>query len=106
MFEKILLDIGKNPSKGIYQGTIVVCFEYNWEVWGNATLVKLCNLYTQLSLATVFAAFKLTQNCYVNMNTSFYLFIFYFLENWQNNHKLGSPLSFISMPRLKDYFHI
>ena len=31
-------------------------------------------------------SFKLTQNCYINMNI-------FFLENWQFNHKLDHPFS-------------
>ena len=38
-----------------------------------------------LSLETVFPALKLTQICCINMN-------FPFLENWQFNHTLATPL--------------
>ena len=40
-----------------------------------------------LSLKAAFPAFKLTQNCYINMN------ITVFLKNWLFNHELGSPFS-------------
>ena len=37
----------------------------------DATPGKYYNLYRNLSLETVFPALKLTQNSYVNMNTTF-----------------------------------
>ena len=42
---------------------------------------------THLSLKAVFPTFKLTQNCHINMNISF------FLKNWLFNPELGSPFS-------------
>ena len=33
---------------------------------------KFCNFYSHLWLQTVFSALKLTQNCYINMNISFF----------------------------------
>ena len=44
---------------------------------------KFCILFGHLSSATIFPALKLTQNYYC---------IFFFLENWQFNHKLAPPL--------------
>ena len=47
---------------------------------------KLGNFYSQLSLETVFPALKLTLISYLNMKT------ISFLENWQFNLRLASPL--------------
>ena len=48
-------------------------------------LLKFCIFYPKLSLETVFPALKLTQICCITNNISF-------LQNWQFNHKLASPL--------------
>ena len=60
-------------------------------------LVSICNFYPHLSLRTLFPALKLTQLCFINLN------IFFFLENWQFNHKLA-PLP-LHIPSLKDCPH-
>ena len=54
---------------------------------GTATPWKVCNIYSHLSLETVFPFLKLTQKCYINTHT-------FFLKNWPFNHKLG-PLSLL-----------
>ena len=46
---------------------------------------KFGNFYSHLSLETVFLALKLTLISYLNMKISF-------LENWQFNRRLVSPL--------------
>ena len=62
------------------------------------TLGKLCSFSPLLSLETVFPALKVTQNCYLNVNISFF-------ENWPFNHILG-PLRFsTNILCLKNYPH-
>ena len=48
-------------------------------------LVEFCNFYPRLILETIFPVLTLTQRNYTNMKI-------YFLENWQLNRKLASPL--------------
>ena len=50
---------------------------------GVATPGKLYNFYPHLNLETRFSELKLTQNCYININISF------FFEKWQFNHISG-----------------
>ena len=58
---------------------------------GTAPPGKVCNIYSHLSLETVFPVLKLTQKCYINTHT-------FFLKNWPFNHKLG-PLSLLQTYR-------
>ena len=82
---KDFLHIGKNRSKARCRRTILVCPNAIGGLGGAATPGKVCNIYSHLSLETVFPVLKLTQNCCINIHT-------FFLKNWQFNHKLGPHL--------------
>ena len=85
LFEIVLLNIGKNPSKARYCQTGFFCSKYSWASAGCRTPGKLYNFYS----------FKL-ENSTSSTLTGTKLFCKYeylfFLEKWQFNHKLGPPL--------------
>ena len=65
---KILLHIGKNPSKARHGQMSVADSKNTWVFSGGAAPGIICSVYLTLSLETVFPALKLTQNYYVNMD--------------------------------------
>ena len=71
MIGKIFFYIGKNPNKArISQTRLVVPNPVAGSGVGTAP-GKFCNFCPHLNWETVFPAFMLTQNCYMNKNFSF-----------------------------------
>ena len=50
MIEKVLLHVGKNPSKVKQQRTSAVCFKYCLGSEGGSTSARICYFYSRLSL--------------------------------------------------------
>ena len=84
-----ILHTGKNLSEMRCWQTSLVCLKCSWGDWeGAATPEIFCIFPPLLSLETVFSALKLTQNCYLNMNISFFLKTGNLIKKWV-------PLSFL-----------
>ena len=69
MIEKILLYIGKNPSKA--KGEKVMFVSNTVEsLGGQWNPDKFCSFHSRLRLEAAFPALKVTRSCYINMNIS------------------------------------
>ena len=98
LFEIVLLNIGKNPSKARYCRTGFFCSKYSWASAGCRTPGKLCNFYSfklENSTSSTLTGTKLFCK---------YEYFFFFLKNG-NLIINWVPLSPTNILCLKDYPH-